>query len=234
MHACIQAILFDAGDTLFRVRGSVGTVYAETAARHGVTVSAHEVDTQFRSAFRAMPPLAFPGVAPDALADHEYEWWKRLVRDVFHGVTFTDFDRFYDDLFQRFGRAEVWELFDDVRPTLAGLQAGGFRLAIVSNFDSRLRNICDGLGITPAFEAIVTSGGAGAAKPDPAIFLGAVAVLKLEPDQVLHVGDSLREDVAGARAAGLHAVHLLRGGREPSANPTIATLAELLGVLKPA
>lgn len=233
MHSSIHAVLFDAGDTLFRVRGSVGSVYATAAARHGVTLPATDLDTHFRSAFRAMPPLAFPGVPADAVADHEYDWWKRLVREVFHGVTFSNFDAFYDDLFQAFGRAEVWELFDDVRPALVALQARGLRLAIVSNFDSRLRGICDGLGITALFEAIVTSTGAGAAKPDPAIFLGAVAELKLEPDEVLHVGDSLREDVAGARAAGLHAVHLIRDGREGTTSPTIASLADLLTVLPP-
>lgn len=56
-----RAILFDAGDTLFRLRRSVGEVYAEAAARHGVMVAAAEIDSRFRSVFRRMPPLAFLG-----------------------------------------------------------------------------------------------------------------------------------------------------------------------------
>lgn len=231
MRSSIQAVLFDAGDTLFRLRESVGSVYASTAARHGVDLNAANLDALFRAAFRAMPPLAFPGVPSQDIAAHEYAWWKRLVHTVFDGVPFADFDAFYDDLFHHFGRAEAWELFADVEPALTVLQARGVRLAIVSNFDGRLHAICDGLGITPAFDAIITSGSAGAAKPDPAIFENALTALALEPGGVLHVGDSLREDIAGARAAGLYAVHLIRDGREVTTAPTIGTLGDLLALL---
>jgi len=32
----LKVVFFDAGGTLFRVRGSIGEVYATVAARHGV------------------------------------------------------------------------------------------------------------------------------------------------------------------------------------------------------
>src|SRR5438552_835253 len=86
----VRAVLFDAGDTLFRVRGSVGGVYATVAARHGVVVAATQIEPRFRAAFRNRPPLAFPEAPQAELPQHEYAWWKAVVSTVFDGVRFAD------------------------------------------------------------------------------------------------------------------------------------------------
>ncbi len=74
----------------------------------------------------------------------------------------------------------------------------------------------------------------GVAKPAPAIFEHAVARLDLAPHEVLHVGDDLETDVAGALRAGLAAVWINRdtpkGGQQPV--PVVRTLAELPDLLK--
>jgi 2-haloacid dehalogenase/putative hydrolase of the HAD superfamily len=64
-----------------------------------------------------------------------------------------------------------------------------------------------------SFPAVVTSEDAGAYKPSPLIFQRALALLGLRADEVVHVGDSLHADVAGARAAGIAAVWINRSGR---------------------
>jgi len=63
-------------------------------------------------------------------------------------------------------------------------------------------------------------------KPHPEIFARAVAAFGLTPGEVVHVGDHRREDVEGARAAGLQALHLDRAG-----GGDLASLAELPGWL---
>jgi putative hydrolase of the HAD superfamily len=227
----IKVVSFDAADTLFRVRGSVGEVYARTAARHGVVVEAASIEARFRAAFRAMPPLAFPGVAAADLARCEYDWWRTLVAEVFSDRRFVDFAAFFEDLFRCFARPDSWELFPDTQPCLEELRACGLRLGIVSNFDARLFALCDGLGIGAAFDAIVISARAGYAKPDPRIFAAALAALRVAAAEALHVGDSVRDDVAGARAAGLRAVLLRRAGRHGAAPEEIAGLREVLPLL---
>lgn len=202
----IGAVLFDAGGTLFRVRGSVGQVYATVAARHGVGLAAAEIEQRFRQVFHVMPPLAFPEVSPAELPAREYAWWRALVSGVFHDVQFPDFDAFFAELFAYFARGESWELFADTLPALATLRERRLRLAIVSNFDGRLSGICDGLGIAGYFDALVMSGRAGWAKPDPRIFTHALTRLGVGAGEAVHVGDSQREDLAGAQAAGLRAV----------------------------
>jgi putative hydrolase of the HAD superfamily len=118
--------------------------------------------------------------------------------------------------------------FDDAAPAMRGLRDRGLRLAVVSNWDCSLREVLDAAGLLELVDAVVASAEAGAAKPDPAPFRAALGALGLEPGEVVHVGDSEDNDVAGAEAAGIRAILLDRGG---SADRAIASLAELAAVL---
>ena len=89
-----------------------------------------------------------------------------------------------------------------VPETLARLRALGLELAVVGNWDLRLPDHLERLGLAPFFSAVVSSASAGAAKPDPRPFLAALELLAVSPERALHVGDS-PADEDGARAAGL-------------------------------
>ena len=127
---------------------------------------------------------------------------------------------------------------------LRALAALGLPMGIVSNSDGtveaelRRLGLCyapDGRPEDPAgvsVGVVVDSAVAGVAKPDPAIFRIALDALGVPPSRtVLHVGDSLRFDVAGALAAGLQPVHLDPYGLcpAPDGHPHIRTLAQLAG-----
>ena len=121
--------------------------------------------------------------------------------------------------------------FSDARPALDELHALGLRLVVVSNWDVSLGDVLGRLGLTTWLDAVVTSAAVGAAKPDPAIFERGLAAAGVGPDEATHVGDSVREDVDGARAAGIEAVLVSRD--EPTATDsqteivTVRTLLEL-------
>lgn len=80
-------------------------------------------------------------------------------------------------------------------------------------------------------DGILTSAEVGRRKPAPEIFEQALAIAGVAADRAMHVGDSLAEDVAGARAAGIEPVLIVRDG-EPGAGTgatrVIRTLRELL------
>ncbi|MGH2871266.1 MAG: HAD family hydrolase, partial [Solirubrobacteraceae bacterium] len=98
----------------------------------------------------------------------------------------------------------------------------------VSNWDVSLLEVLELAGLGVLLDAVVSSAAVGAAKPAPAIFGHALALSGARPEHALHVGDSLAEDVAGARACGIEAVLLDRSGAQrPSGVTTIASLAEL-------
>jgi putative hydrolase of the HAD superfamily len=106
--------------------------------------------------------------------------------------------------------AIVFTPFDDARPALARLRADGVALAVVSNWDVSLHEMLERTGLRPHVDHVVSSVEVGAAKPDPAPFATALAALGFEAREAVHVGDSLDEDVAGARAAGITPVLLDR------------------------
>jgi putative hydrolase of the HAD superfamily len=115
-----------------------------------------------------------------------------------------------------------FNVFADVKPALTRLRGAGSTLVVISNWDVSLHAVLARLGLAPLFDAIVTSAEVGARKPQPAIFAAVEAPL------ARHVGDSVDEDVAGARAAGVEPVLVRRDGSPgPPGVTTIASLAEL-------
>ncbi len=228
----VHGVLFDAGNTLIRVRHSVGAVYAAVARRHGAVADPDLLDARFHAAFTRRRSSFLPGVSHPHSPQREKAWWKGLVADVFQGVEDLDprgerFPGFFEALYREFEKPDHWQLFPDVAPCLETLSRQGIPTAVVSNWDSRLHLVLRGLGITEQLQFVLTSAEFGAEKPDPAIFREAVDRLGLAPGRVLHVGDSLEDDVGGARAAGLRAVWLRR--RQPESCPDGVEYWEGLG-----
>jgi putative hydrolase of the HAD superfamily len=121
--------------------------------------------------------------------------------------------------------------YPDVAPALGGLERRGVAVAVVSNGDCSLAETLRAAGL--GIELVFDSATSGSAKPDPGIFRQALARLGVAAARALHVGDDERTDLAGARAAGIDAVLLDRGGqsRPDDHLGVIASLAELDGLL---
>jgi putative hydrolase of the HAD superfamily len=135
-----------------------------------------------------------------------------------------------DDVLDALLGAIRFRAYPEVPGVLARLRAGGARLAVVSNWDVSLHDVLERTGLRPLVDAVVISAELGVAKPDPAIFRAALDRLGAGPDGALHVGDSLEDDVAGARAAGLEAVLVARNGAPaPDGVRAVRSLAELVG-----
>lgn len=228
-----EIIFFDAAGTLLEVRGSVGVIYADFARRYGVELDPATVQRSFAQSFRQQPPLAFLAQNSAAeLGQLEYAWWRQLVGQVL-GNAFARaeaFELFFAEVFEFFRGSAAWRIYDDVRPTLTALRARGLRLAVVSNFDLRLEDLLRGLVLNDFFEAVHISSRIGAAKPDPAIFRAALRFHELPAHAAIHVGDSLREDVAGAQAAGVRAFLIDRQREHPlsSTHSSLSNLQQLL------
>jgi len=209
-----QGLLIDAMGTLIGLRRSVGSTYAELAAAHGVQVQARAINGVFPQLFRQAPPLAFPGLAGEALLQAERDWWGERIADTLRACGHDGPlpPELVPALFDHFAGPEPWCVYADVLPHLELWRARGIRLAVVSNFDQRLHGLLAALGLSGLFEAVVVSSAAGAAKPDPRPFELALAQLELPPEAVWHIGDS-PEDEQGAQAAGVRCL-LIRRSRQ--------------------
>jgi putative hydrolase of the HAD superfamily len=120
-------------------------------------------------------------------------------------------------------------LYDDVLGTLDDLRPR-YRLGILSNTQSFDLDFLRTRGLSARMDALCLSCHEGRLKPDPLIFAAAASRLGLEPGQVLMIGDSEEDDVAGAVRAGLGALHLVRDGPAAPARAAPGTLRGLTGL----
>lgn len=209
-----KVIFVDAVGTLFGVKGSVGKVYSQIAQEFGVEVAPEIVDQAFIQSFKASPPPIFPDAEIEDIPQREFEWWRKIALNTFEtaGVIqqFSDFSGFFGELYIHFGTAEPWVIYPDVVQSLSNWQNIGIELGVLSNFDSRLYSVLQGLGLSHYFSSVTISTQVGAAKPDGKIFAVALAKHNCSPEEAWHIGDSIEEDYQGAKAAGLRGVWINR------------------------
>jgi putative hydrolase of the HAD superfamily len=206
----IKAIFFDAVGTLFRLTNTVGDHYAYVGREVGLDLDAQNLDRAFYTAWKQMPQRA----AIDGPRENDDKgWWRELVDVVLEQVAPSlselDRDNFFEIAYEHFAEADVWELYPEVPDVLQEL-APRFQLAVISNFDGRLRLILQHLGISRFFANVFISSDLGADKPDPEIYRRAVSLMKLHPNEVLHVGDDSQRDWEAATTAGLSVFRLDR------------------------
>lgn len=206
----IKAIFFDAVGTLFFLPKSVGHHYALVGREIGLNLNAGELDRAFVAAWKEMPrrkPIDGPR------EDDDKAWWRALVNLVLDQVGPSlgklDRDNFFEIAYEHFAEPGVWELYPEIIEVLTRLQPQ-FQLAVISNFDGRLRFILEHLGVSNFFKHVFISSELGADKPDPEIFRRAIKVVGFSANQVLHAGDEPERDWKAASGAGLSIFRLNR------------------------
>jgi putative hydrolase of the HAD superfamily len=210
MGNSLKAVFFDAVGTLFRLTKTVGDHYAYVGREVGLQLDAQTLERAFHAAWRQMPQRA----AVDGPRENDDKgWWRELVDLVLDQVapslSEVDRDNFFEIAYEHFAEAGVWELYPEIVDVLEKLQPR-FQLAVISNFDGRLRFILGHLGISKYFAHVFISSELGADKPDPEIFRRAVKLINLKPNQVLHVGDDSERDWKAAAETGLSVFKLDR------------------------
>ncbi len=120
-----------------------------------------------------------------------------------------------------------FEPFADAVPALRAWRASGLRLVVVSNWDVSLHDVLRRTRLDVLLDGVVCSADVGRSKPDPAVFFAALELAGVAAQEAVHIGDSVEEDVAGARAAGIEPWLLLRDGARAQAPAGTRTLASL-------
>ncbi|HXV28288.1 MAG TPA: HAD-IA family hydrolase [bacterium] len=205
-----KAIFFDAGGTLLHPYPSVGQIYHEVARRYGCEAHPEFLQQTFHHLWIKKDGMS-------ALVGHssekvEKKWWRELVHELFERAGgLRDFEAFFEELYDLFARPHVWRLYPEAVEVLECLKKEKKQIGIISNWDSRLFGLCEGLAITPYFDFILASAVFGAAKPSERIFEEALKKAGVHPSEAVHIGDSLEDDIRGAERAGIRAVLIDRG-----------------------
>ncbi len=217
-----RAVLFDAGHTLLYI--DPGRMLRLLASA-GIDVERERFCEAERAARRALQEHVVEG-----RTGTEPEVWRPYFAALLEGVGVPR-ERIGDvrvRIRREHERAHLWTyVATGTRDVLRRLSGEGYRLAVISNADGRVRSILDQVGLAPFFEFVLDSGEVGMEKPESGIFQEACRRLDLDPAVCLYVGDLLPVDIAGARGAGLHAVLLDPLGIHRGEAETLADLRGL-------
>jgi putative hydrolase of the HAD superfamily len=200
-----RIVTFDAAGTLIRLVRPPGVTYAEVGRLFGFSLDPERVQEAFRTTWRTYAP---PAESCGPLPDDDRDWWRELVVRTMEaaGYRIDPFDDYFKAVYQAFARPGAWELWPDVPFIMTELTRLRIRVGIISNFDRRLYEILAQLNLREAFEHVIISSEIGVRKPAARIFKEAARRFKVDANEILHVGDELDSDFAGARAAGLDAL----------------------------
>lgn len=195
----VELITIDAGGTLLFPHPSVGAVYAEVLSRHGRTACPNALEAAFLRVWRREAAILAPEISPEG----ERQRWREVVCRTFDDIPGPlDLDAIFNDLWEEFGSPARWRLPAGAAETIGVLRERGYRMALLSNWDERLRGLLDGFALASHFDEIFISCELGYEKPDARIFRAVEDHFGLRGEQIAHIGDSRFHDVEGAIAAG--------------------------------
>ena len=220
----VEAVLFDVDFTLAKPGPLLGPDgYREAGDRHGLTL----VPDRYPEARAA----AVEDLKHHPELEHDEEIWIRFTEDIVRGMG-GDGPRVREvaeAITAGWLHSANFELYEDVLPVFAALREDGLRIGLVSNTSRDLTAFVGHFALD--VDAWISSGVHGKVKPSPTIFLAALELLGVEAGVAVMVGDSLLDDVEGARALGMRAYLIDREGRFPERDDALPTLLALPALL---
>lgn len=226
----IRLITFDLDDTLWSVKPVI--VAANNALRVWLANHAPRLEEltverlgQLRGELVAQQPLL-----DQRVSELRYQVLLRALLQS--GYAEDEARDIAEQAFQVFlaARQNV-ELFSDVLPTLEQLRRD-YMLGALSNGNADVRRV----GLSKYFSFALNADMLGVAKPEPEVFLAALACAQVKPAQSIHIGDHPEHDMFGAQQVGMRTIwfnpeqKIWTGEREPDAQ--INQISQLPDLIK--
>lgn len=219
----LDAVLFDVDFTIAKPGPLLGPEgYRQAGERFGLAL-----DPVRYAAARA---AAVRDLQHHPELDHDEEVWIRFTEDIVCGMGGNG-PASHDvalEIVAGWERADNFELYEDTLPVFGELRRHGLKIGLVSNTSRDLDAFIRHFALD--VDAWLSSGSHGKVKPSPTIFRAALELLEVAPATAVMVGDTLEDDVEGARAIGMRAILLDREGRY-EAGEGVGGLLELLAAL---
>jgi putative hydrolase of the HAD superfamily len=220
----LRAVLFDVDFTLAKPGPELMPEgYVRCGERHGLLLDAARYARARDAALAALkrhPEL-----------DHDEEIWVEFTERIVRGMG-GDADTAHDvavELTSRWQRHENFELYEDVLPVLEELRGAGLKIGLVSNSARDVREFARHHALD--IDAGISSFHHGKTKPHASIFRAVLELLEVQPQQAAMVGDTLEDDIEGARALGMQAILVDRLGLGSDYQPQIDDLFSLPALL---
>ena len=221
----LRAVIFDVDFTLSRPGPELGPeAYRRVGAEHGLELEPSRYEEARLAAFddlRAHPELV-----------HDEEIWIAFTEDIVRGM---GGDAAHSracavDMVARWEVHANFDLYDDVVPVLEMLRENGLGIGLISNGQRDLEEFARHHRLD--VDIAVGSKSHGWTKPHASIFEKALDALGVSVLEAVMVGDSVEDDIVGARALGMRAILLDRDERYPRQHERITDLFQLAGALE--
>jgi putative hydrolase of the HAD superfamily len=206
----VRAVFFDVDFTLIYPGPTFrGEGYQAFCARYGMAVD----PSRFERAVASAAPLL--DTDDPKYSDEIYIAYTRGIIEHMGGEG-PMVDACAREIYAEWAACQHFELYDDVPRVLAALAARGVRIGLISNSHRCLASFQSHFELQGLITSAVSSSEHGFMKPHPSIFAAALQLVDVQPHEAMMVGDSVKQDVDGALAAGMRAVLVHRGeGRHP-------------------
>jgi HAD superfamily hydrolase (TIGR01549 family) len=216
----LEAVVFDVDFTLAKPGPDLAPEgYRTLGERFGLHLDPARYDDARREAIGTLkrhPEL-----------DHDEEVWVLFTERIIQGMGGGKGDTYAAaaEMTANWEHARHFELFGDVRPALRAVRAAGIKLGLLSNTERDL-----GLFVAHhdlEVDAVLTSRLHGKTKPHETIFRRMLELLDVAATDAVMVGDTIEDDVEGARAVGMRAILVDRECLYPDADDRLADLSAL-------
>jgi len=201
----LRAVIFDVDYTIALPGPDLGPEgYRRLGERHGLVLDPARYDDARRDALATLerhPEL-----------DHDEEIWVLFTQRIIEGMGGVgDTYGAALEMESAWSHAHHFELYDDVLPTLESLRGRGLKIGLLSNTGRDLDEFVAHHGLV--VDAVLTSRSHGKTKPHETIFRRMLELLDVAADEAVMVGDTVEDDIEGARAIGMRAILVDRTGR---------------------
>ena len=206
----VRAVFFDVDFTLIYPGPTFrGEGYRDFCGRYGMEVDPSRFGQAVASAASLLD-------RDDAVYDAEIfvAYTRHIIERM--GGRGPNVDACAREVYAEWAACRHFELYDEVADVLRSLAASGLRLGLISNSHRCLASFQSHFELDGLISAAVSSSDHGFMKPHPSIFSAALGLVDVPPGAALMVGDSVRQDVEGALAAGMRAALLHRGDTPPA------------------
>jgi putative hydrolase of the HAD superfamily len=160
--------------------------------------------------------------------------FEELYASVLYKLGIATSEEILSHIYELYLQSFPSQVIHGTEEVLATLQ-GRYKLAVISNAISNFpRHTLSRYGLDRFFQVVVVSRDIGIRKPDPRIFEYALEKLRVKPRQAIHVGNSMKSDVIGAKRTGMKAVWIKRGEEQILEEPdyVINSITDLPRILK--
>ena len=225
-----SVVMFDATGTLFYPNPEPAQAYLQFAFPEARSAAAKSVTLdQMRARLKQAMSHHFSHQAAEQPTneDRERKRWMAIVQDCLIEWDAQAIDGIFAGLWDHFADHRNWSIYEEVPAIIGQLKEAGYRIALGSNFDARLRQLIDGFAVSDWFDEVLVSSELRWCKPNVCFYDAAAQKLGLRSDETaLMIGDTKAGDFDAAIKAGWDAALLVR-----DRNGALADLISSLGLL---